>query len=95
MSALRTISGETGRSLAQVALEWLRYRDIPVIPIVGARKLSQLEDNLGSLSLELAPEQVKSLDEASRIDLGFPYSMYERDLVRGFAYGGTRDLILA
>src|SRR5215472_14839385 len=69
VGALRKVSGATGRSLAQVALAWLRYRDVPVIPIVGARKLSQFEDNLASLSLTLEPEHVKTLSEASHIDL--------------------------
>ena len=67
------ISQEIGRSAAQVALAWLRYRELPVIPIVGARKLSQLEDNLDSLKLELSPEQVASLDQASSIEMGFPH----------------------
>jgi aryl-alcohol dehydrogenase-like predicted oxidoreductase len=95
VSAIRKVSKETGRSLAQVALAWLRFRDIPVIPIIGARKLSQLNDNLESLSLTLAPEQVKALDEASRIELGFPQDFYRREFVRNIAYGGMRDQILA
>jgi aryl-alcohol dehydrogenase-like predicted oxidoreductase len=95
VSAIRKVSKETGRSLAQVALAWLRFRDIPVIPIIGARKLSQLNDNLESLSLTLAPEQVKALDEASRIELGFPQDYYRREFVRNIAYGGMRDQILA
>src|ERR1700694_4770090 len=44
VAALEKVSGETGTSLAQVALAWLRYRPIPVIPIIGARKLKQFED---------------------------------------------------
>lgn len=95
VAALRKVAGETGRSLAQVALSWLRYRDIAVIPIVGARKLAQFEDNLASLELALTPEQVKSLDEASQIELGFPHDFYRRDMVKGFIYGGLRDRILA
>jgi aryl-alcohol dehydrogenase-like predicted oxidoreductase len=95
VAALRKVAGETGRSLAQVALAWLRYRDVPVIPIVGARKLAQFEDNLASLSLSLTPEQVKTLDEASHIDRGFPHDLYGRELVNGFRYGGLRDRILA
>jgi len=66
-----------------------------VIPIIGSRKLSQLEDNLASLSLTLSSEQVEQLDEASRVDLGFPLDFYRRDLVRTFAYGGMRDRIMA
>lgn len=95
VAALRKVSNETGRSLAQLALAWLRYREIPVIPIVGARKLAQLQDNLASLSLQLTPEQVDALDDASEIELGFPHAFYRREMVRTFVYGGTRDKILA
>jgi aryl-alcohol dehydrogenase-like predicted oxidoreductase len=95
VAAVKKVSDETGRSLAQVALAWLRYRPVPVIPILGARKLHQLQDNLASLDLQLSPDQVKTLDDASQIDLGFPYSMYARDFVRAIAHGGLRDKILA
>ena len=44
--------------------------------------MSQLQDNLASLELELSGEQLKSLDEASRIDLGFPYDLYNKELPR-------------
>ena len=93
--ALSEISSQTGRSQAQVALAWLRYRDLPVIPIIGARKLTQFQDNLDSLSLELSPEQLEALDKASRIPLGFPHEFYAREMVRGFIYGGMRDRITA
>jgi len=94
VAALKTVSQQTNRSMAQVALAWLRYRPVPVIPIIGARKLDQLQDNLASLDLMLSGQQLKTLDEASEIELGFPYSMYAKELVRGFAYGGLRDRIL-
>jgi len=51
---------------------------LPVIPIIGARKLSQLQDNLASFDLALSAEQVKVLDEVSQIDLGFPYHFYAK-----------------
>ncbi len=94
VAALRKVSQETGRSLAQVALAWLRYRDVPVFPIIGARKVSQIEDNLASLSLALTPDHVKALDDASQIELGFPHDFYRREMVRAFVYGGMRDRIL-
>ena len=95
VKALKSVSDQIGKSQAQVALAWLRYRPVPVIPIIGARKFAQFQDNMASLEVTLTPEQVKSLDEASTIDLGFPYSMYSKELVRGIAYGGLRDQILA
>jgi aryl-alcohol dehydrogenase-like predicted oxidoreductase len=93
VAALRTVGKDTGRSLAQVALAWLRQREIPVVPIIGARRLSQLQDNLACLTLRLSADQLKVLDEASRIELGFPYDFYRRDLVRSVIYGGMRDSI--
>jgi aryl-alcohol dehydrogenase-like predicted oxidoreductase len=95
VSALKKVSQQVDRSPAQVALAWLRHREIPVIPIVGARRVSQLQDNLASLELELTPEQISILDEASAIEMGFPHDLYEKELVKTFAYGGLRDKILA
>jgi hypothetical protein len=57
--------------------------------------LPQLEDNLGSSNVSLSSDQLKTLDEASRIELGFPYEFYTRDLVRGLIYGGMGDRIVA
>jgi aryl-alcohol dehydrogenase-like predicted oxidoreductase len=73
VDALEKVAGEVGRSPPQTALAWLRYRDIPVIPIVGARRLEQLEDNLSSLELELTRDQVEALNEVSAIEMGFPH----------------------
>src|SRR6266403_457130 len=94
ISAVKSVSEQTGRSMAQVALAWLRHRTVPVIPIIGARKVSQLQDNLASLDLELSAEQLKSLDGASRIEPGFPQSIYDREMVRAIRYGGTWDRLL-
>ena len=91
ISAVKSVAAQTGRSMAQVALAWLRHQTVPVIPIIGARKVSQLQDNLGSLDLVLSAEQLKSLDGASRIELGFPQSAYERESTRAVRYGGTWD----
>jgi aryl-alcohol dehydrogenase-like predicted oxidoreductase len=95
VAAVKAVSEQTGRGMAQVALAWLRYRPVPVIPIIGARKLSQLQDNLASFDLSLSTEQVQALDEASHIDLGFPHNLYEKESVRAIAHGGMRDQILA
>jgi aryl-alcohol dehydrogenase-like predicted oxidoreductase len=92
IAAVKTVSDEVGRSMAQVALAWLRYRPVPVIPIIGARKLSQLQDNLASFDLTLSADQLKTLDEASRIELGFPHDLYPKS--RTFTYGGLRDQVL-
>jgi aryl-alcohol dehydrogenase-like predicted oxidoreductase len=94
VSAVKVVSEQLGRSMAQVALAWLRYRSVPVIPIIGARKVSQLQDNLASLDTKLSEEQLQSLDQASRVDLGFPYDLYQKEFPRAIRYGGMRDRLL-
>jgi aryl-alcohol dehydrogenase-like predicted oxidoreductase len=69
------VADELGATSAQVAVAWLRQRDRRVIPILGARKLEQFQDVLGSLEVGLAAEHVARLDEVSRIELGFPYEL--------------------
>jgi aryl-alcohol dehydrogenase-like predicted oxidoreductase len=95
IKAVKTVADQTGRSMAQVALAWLRSRPVPVIPIIGARKLSQLQDNLASIDLSLSTEQLKMLDEASRIELGFPHEFYAKEMVLSLIYGGMADQIVA
>src|SRR4029077_534650 len=95
VAAVKTVADEVDRSLAQVALAWLRSRSVPVIPIIGARKLSQLQDNLASFDLTLSSGQVERLYEASRIELGFPCDLYRKELPRTFMYGGMGDQLLA
>jgi len=95
VAAVKAIADNTDRSMAQVALAWLRHRSVPVIPIIGARKLPQLQDNLASVELSLSADQVKTLDEASRIDLGFPQEIFTRELTRGLRSGGMADRIIA
>jgi aryl-alcohol dehydrogenase-like predicted oxidoreductase len=95
VTAVKAVADATSHSMAQVALAWLRYRPVPVIPIIGARKLSQVKDNLASSGVSLSAEQLKTLDEASGIELGFPHEFYTRDMVRGLVYGGMYDRIIA
>jgi aryl-alcohol dehydrogenase-like predicted oxidoreductase len=94
VGALDQVSKQLGRSKAQVALAWLRHRDVPVIPIIGARKIGQLQDNLASLTITLDRDQLTILDDASKIELGFPHDLYQVDLVRTLVYGGLRDRIV-
>src|SRR3979411_2008934 len=94
ISAVKSVSAQVGRSMAQVALAWLRHQTVPVIPIIGARKVSQLEDNLGSSDLVLSAEQLQSLGGGSQIELGFPQNAYERESTRTVRYGGMGDRLL-
>jgi len=95
VAAAKAVADQVDRSMAQVALAWLRSRPVPVIPIIGARKLTQLQDNLASIDLSLSADQLQALDEASRTDLGFPYNLYAKDMARSLMHSGMSDQIVA
>jgi aryl-alcohol dehydrogenase-like predicted oxidoreductase len=82
------VAKELGRSPSQVALRWLLQRKAPVMPIIGGRKPSQIEDNLRCTEFTLAPEQLARLEKVSRIELGFPHDFLLSKTVRDFAFGG-------
>ena len=68
------------RSPSQVSLNWLRQRkNAVIVPIIGARRLSQIEDDLGCLDFLLDEGSLKRLDEVSAIDLGFPLTFISRE----------------
>lgn len=94
VAVVKMVSERVGKSMSQVALAWLRTRPVPVIPILGARKLSQLRDNLASFDWELSPEHAKLLDDASRIDPGFPGKLFANPFARDLMFGGMRDRLL-
>ncbi|CAO5038944.1 putative aldo/keto reductase [Microcystis aeruginosa NIES-3806] len=83
------IAREIGKSPAQVALNWLRNRPNSVIPIIGARKLSQLQDNLACVDFNLTGEHLQRLDNISAISLGFPHELLASQFVRDILLGGV------
>jgi len=90
---VQSIANEIGCSPAQVALNWVRQQKGVIIPIIGARKVSQIKDNLGCLDFELTQEQLQRLDEKSKIELGFPHEFLASEFIQNFLYGGTLSLI--
>jgi aryl-alcohol dehydrogenase-like predicted oxidoreductase len=88
-----TIARESGHSPARVALAWLRQRSQPIFPIIGARKLDQLKDNLACIDGKLTPAQIDRLDAVSKIELGFPLEMLAMEMPRSLSSGGMRDQI--
>jgi aryl-alcohol dehydrogenase-like predicted oxidoreductase len=78
---------------SQVALAWVRQQPGLIVPIIGARTLSQLQDNLGALGRTLGEQQLARLEELSRVDLGFPHDFLHSDMVQQLVFGGTRSLI--
>ncbi len=81
------VAREGGWSPSQIALAWLRSRPGLVIPILGATKETQLQENLGSLGVDLDEKQLRRLNEAGQIELGFPHDFLRSDMVKQMAYG--------
>jgi aryl-alcohol dehydrogenase-like predicted oxidoreductase len=73
VDALEEVSRETGKTIPQVAINWLLQRPTVANVIIGARNEEQLRQNLGSVGWNLAPEQVARLNAASEQTRTYPY----------------------
>lgn len=73
IDCLRAVAGEVGRSVSQVALNWVLHRPSVSTIIIGARNEQQLRDNLGAREFRLTAEQVARLDTASARPPAYPY----------------------
>jgi aryl-alcohol dehydrogenase-like predicted oxidoreductase len=78
IDALIEVSDQAGKTPAQVAINWLLQRPGVTAPIIGARTMDQLEQNLGSVGWSLDDEQMARLDEASDVQPPYPYGFIER-----------------
>ena len=87
------IADELGVSPGNVALDWTRRQGFQCIPIVGATKVEQLQDNLKTIDVVLSDEQLKRLDEVSAIQLGFPGDFFKEEGVRLNSFGGFWDRV--
>ena len=83
LDALLQVAEETGKTVPQVALNWLLRRPTVSSVIVGARDADQLRENLGAVGWELTAEHVTRLEDVSRRDVPYPYFPYYRQ--DGFA----------
>jgi len=73
VDAIDAVAKETGKSVSQIALNWLLQRPTVSTLIIGARNEAQLRENLGAVGWSLTREQVAKLDEASKVTLPYPY----------------------
>ena len=83
VDALDLVAQETGKSVAQVAINWLLQRPTVSSVILGARNEEQLRDNLAAAGWALSAEQIARLDAASTVEAPYPYFPYRRQA--GFA----------
>jgi aryl-alcohol dehydrogenase-like predicted oxidoreductase len=72
LDVLNEVAGRHGVSVAQIALAWILAQDSVTSVIIGARKLAQLEDNLKAVDVTLTSDDLKALDEASRLVPEYP-----------------------
>jgi aryl-alcohol dehydrogenase-like predicted oxidoreductase len=79
IDTLLAMAQETGKHPAQVAINWLLQKPGVTAPIIGARTLAHLENNLGGAGWTLAPEQLARLDDASLPTLPYPYNFINRN----------------
>jgi aryl-alcohol dehydrogenase-like predicted oxidoreductase len=78
VDAVRAIADAHERTPSQVALNWLLQKPGVTAPIIGARTLEQLDQNLGAVGWSLSGEAVARLDEVSALELPSPYDFIER-----------------
>jgi aryl-alcohol dehydrogenase-like predicted oxidoreductase len=76
IDAMDQVAEETGKTLPQIALNWLLQRPTVASVLIGARDEDQLRQNLGALGWQLTPEQVARLDAASAVTPPYPYYPY-------------------
>jgi aryl-alcohol dehydrogenase-like predicted oxidoreductase len=73
VEAIDKIAAETGKTVPQIALNWLTGRPTVATIVIGARNEQQLRDNLAAIGWSLAPEHVAALDAASALPPAYPY----------------------
>ncbi|WP_314372916.1 aldo/keto reductase [Sphingomonas paucimobilis] len=83
VDALEAVAAEVGKTVPQVAINWLLRRPTVSSVIIGARDEAQLRDNLGSVGWALSPEQVAALDAAGDVLPPYPHTPYRQQ--EGFA----------
>jgi aryl-alcohol dehydrogenase-like predicted oxidoreductase len=88
---VQDVADDIGASPSQVAIAWTMARHPGVHPVVGARRLDQLVDNLGAVRVDLDADALDRLDKASAISLGFPQD-FIRDTA-GFVYGQSGERV--
>jgi len=87
------VGNEVGCSPSQAAINWVRQQPGVIIPIIGAKSENQLKDNIDCLKFSLSEAQMNKLNEASKIDLGFPHTFLSSDNIRDIVFGGTYNKI--
>jgi aryl-alcohol dehydrogenase-like predicted oxidoreductase len=91
LDTLLAIAEKSGSNPGRVAIAWVSAKGI--LPIIGPRTRAQLDDNLAAVSLKLTEDQLRRLDEVSKVTLGFPHELLADDQNRERLAGGKSDLL--
>jgi aryl-alcohol dehydrogenase-like predicted oxidoreductase len=78
IDAMRPLAQSRGVSVARIALAWLLHRPVVTSVIIGAKRVEQLQDNLGAVDVRLTPDEIAALDAASALPPEYPGWMLER-----------------
>ena len=88
------VAQELGVTPTQVAINWVRQRVSNVMPIVGAKRVEQLQDSLKCLDFVIPDEIMTRLNEVSKIELGFPHDFLSSEGMKQSAFAGMYDQII-
>lgn len=85
------VAAELGRTPSQVAINWVRQQSPTIIPVLGARRLAQIEDNLGALDFTLSDEHRQRLSGINPPAPAFPHSFWNDFVRRNLIFGERVD----
>ena len=75
--AVQDLAEDLDKTMAQVALNWVLHRPGVTAPILGARTVTHIDDNLGALGWKLDADALARLEDASAIERGYPYDFID------------------
>ncbi len=78
LDVVRIVAGELNATVPQIALAWLLHQPAVTSVIIGAKSVEQLQDNIGAVQIRLDADQLKRLDDASRLPAEYPQWMIAR-----------------
>ncbi len=89
--AVLQVAAEIGYTASQVAINWVRQQSEHIIPVLGARRLAQIEDNLGALGFSLSEEHLRRLAAVNPPASEFPHSFWNDFVRRNLIFGDQVD----
>lgn len=89
LDVLRSVSKESGRSMAQLALAWVMRQKGITSTLIGASTLDQLRSNIDSLQIEISDEHLKKINDSSKLPMVNPYLIFNPVVIDNAVFGGN------